>query len=342
MIRVEGFDSKSWHRLVTLIAPGLASRPPFELGLRARQPGGLLLVVWQGARVVSALHTHRGACSIEDWSGPDAMPALAERFDARFVLAIEQSALSVLLDRWGARVDPDEPSRDAWLLGLDAVRELVDEGRLALWPRLVPGGVPRPTAAVLDALAELALPAGRSGYALLFSDDGSLDTGFVSVRSASSGLTLLGPERIVRAVGTLSGDGRRDGPLVRAWIEREFGSAHFGVHARTRAIIELLRAEQTGAWSRAFNDGTLRIDPTPPWAVAALGADAARSALASARLALGSLFERVAPTLEAAARRTAGRATFSGLLGFDLAATLGSVLRRSTPSGPTDRADETD
>jgi hypothetical protein len=342
MMQIEGFDSRSWHRLITLFAPGLASRGPFEFELRARQPGGLLLLVWEGDRVVRALHTHRGPCAIDRWDGRDAMASLAEAHDARFVLAVEQGAVAVLLDRWGARVDPDEPARDAWLLGLDALRELMDEGRLSFWPRLIPGGFPRPTAAVLDRVSELVLPAGRCGYVLLFSPERTLDTGFIVARDAAGGVSLLGPERILRTAGPLSGDAVRDGAALRSSIERTFGPAHFGLHAPTRTLEELLRSEQPGAWSRALNDGALRFDPAPPWVVAALGADVARSALSSARVALGALFERVAPALEAAARRTAGRTTVSGLLGFDLGAALGSILRRSSPSTPSDRQDEPD
>jgi hypothetical protein len=341
VIRFEGFDAKSWHRLVTLLAPGLASRPPHARSLRQRAPGGLLLLVLRDEQVLYAMHSHRGPCEVERWEGAHAMQALAQQHDARFVLALQERALQVLLDRWGARVDPDEPAHEAWLLLLDALREAVDEGRVVFWPKLVPGGLPRPTGTVLETTAELLLPSGRSAFALLFREDASLDAAIVIARPVGAPLTVLGSERVVAAVGPLSGEPRADGLRVRAWLERELGPVHFGLHTRTSALEALLRSEQPGAWSRAFNDGLLRIDPTPPWVVAALGADLARSALFVARSALGTLVDRVAPAFESATRLAQARSTLSGLLGLDVGELLGSVLRRSSPSSPA-QDDDTD
>ncbi len=341
-MRFEGFDAKSWHRLVTIFAPGFASRPPNAHAARERAPGGLLLLVFRDAAVVAAVHSHRGRCEATAWRGASSMQALAEQFDARFVIAIEEGALELLLDRWGARVDLDEPSREGWLLLLDAVREIVDERRLFFWPDLVPGGLPRPTRTVVDATADLVLPAGRAAFALLFRDDSTLDAAIAVARPVGAPLTIIGTERIVDAVGALSGDARRDTQAVRAWIDRELASVHVGVHTKTSTLEALLRSEQAGAWSRAFNEGQLAIDPTPPWVVAALGADVARSAIVTARGMLGSLMDRVAPALESATRVAAARATVSGLLGLDLGSFVGSVLRRSrapTPSSPEDDAD---
>jgi hypothetical protein len=335
VIHFEGFDAKSWHKIVTLFAPGLASRPPNERALRERTPGGLLVIVYRGEQVRAAIHSHRGRCALDEWRGVDSIPKLAEQFDARFAIAIEDGAVELMLDRWGARVDPDEPAREAWLLLIDAVREVVDEKKLYFWPDLVPGGVPRPTRAVIDAAAELILPAGKAAFALLFRDDATLDAAIVVARPVGAPFTVYGAEKIVASVGALTGDPRRDTPLVRAWIERELGPVHFGAHTRSSTLESLLRSEQAGAWSRAFNEGQLKIDPTPPWVVAALGADVARSALALARGALGSLMDRVAPALESATRVASARATLSGLLGLDVGSVLGSVLRRSGTSAAT-------
>ncbi len=342
MIHFEGFDAKSWHRIITLFAPGFASRPPFERTLRERTPGGLLLVVYRGDRVLAAIHSHRGRCELDAWRGVEALAKLAEQFDARFAIAIEDGAVELMLDRWGARVDPDEPAREAWLLLIDAVREVVDQKKLFFWPDLVPGGVPRPTRAVIDAAAELLLPAGKSAFALLFRDDSTLDAAVVLARPIGAPVTVYGAEKIVSAVGALTGDSRRDNALVRAWVERELGPVHFGLHTRSSTFEALLRSEQAGAWSRAFNEGQLKLDPTPPWVVAALGADVARSALALARGALGSLMDRVAPALESATRMASARATLSGLLGLDVGSVLGSVLRRSGTSTPTATDDDAD
>lgn len=342
MITFEGFDAKSWHRLVTLFAPGLASRAPNEVALRERTPGGLLVLVFKGDRVLAAVHSHRGRVTLDRWDGRGSLPALAEQLEARFALAVEHGALERVLDRWGARVDPEEPAREAWLLLIDAVRETVDERRLFFWPDLVPGGLPRPTRAVIDTAADLVFPAGKAAYALLFRDDDTIDAGVVIARPLGAPLTVYGTEKILASTGALVGDARRDMPMVRAWIERELGPVHVGLHTRTSTLASLLRTDQAGAWSRAFNEGQLKIDPTPPWAVAALGADVARSALSLARVALGSLMDRVAPALESATRGAAGRSTISGLLGLDVGTLLGSVLRRSGAGAPNTTDDDND
>lgn len=342
MIHFEGFDAKSWHKIVTLFAPGLASRPPNEHALRERTPGGLLVIVHKDNEVRAAIHSHRGRCDVAEFRGVESIATLAEQFDASFAIAIEDGAVELMLDRWGARVDPEEPAREAWLLLIDAVREVVDEKKLYFWPDIVPGGVPRPTRAVIDAASELVLPAGKAAFALLFRDDSTLDAAIVLARPLGAPVTVYGAEKVVSSVGALSGDPRRDVPLVRAWLERELGPVHFGVHTRSSTLEALLRSDQPGAWSRAFNEGQLEVDPTPPWVVAALGADVARSALAIARGALGSLVDRVAPALESATRMASARATLSGILGLDVGSVLGSVLRRSGASAPSSSDDDVD
>jgi hypothetical protein len=341
VIHFEGFDAKSWHRIVTLFAPGLASRPPNEHALRARTPGGLLVIVHKDNQVRAAMHSHRGRCDIAEFHGVASIPKLAEQWEARFAVVIEEGAVELMLDRWGARVDPEEPALEAWLLLIDAVRELVDENKLYVWPDLVPGGVPRPTRAVIDAACDLVLPAGKAAFALLFRDDATLDAAAVIARPVGAPVTVFGTEKVVSSVGALSGDPRRDLSLMRAWLERELGPVHFGVHTQSSTLEALLRSDQPGAWSRAFNEGQVRIEPTPPWVVAALGVDIARTAIAIARGALGSLVDRVTPALESATRMVSARATLSGILGLDLGSLLGSVLRRSgaSTSSNTDDVD---
>lgn len=342
MIRFDGFDAKSWHRLVTIFAPGFASRPPNAHAERERAPGGLLLVLFRGSTVIAAVHSHRGRCELTEWRGASSMQKIAEQMDAQFVVAVEDGALELLLDRWGARVDLDEPSREGWLLLIDAVREIVDERRLFFWPDLVPGGLPRPTRTVVDAAADLVLPAGRSAYALLYRDDWTLDAAIAIARPVGAPFTVVGTERIVSATGALKGEARRDTQLVRSWLDRELASVHVGLHAKTSTIEALLRSEQAGAWSRAFNEGQLVIDPAPPWVVAGLGADVARSAIVAARGVLGTLMDRVAPALESATRVASARATLSGLLGLDVGSVVGSVLRRSSSPTPSSSEDEAD
>ncbi|MBL8681033.1 MAG: hypothetical protein JNK05_17760 [Myxococcales bacterium] len=342
MIRFEGFDAKSWHRLVTIFAPGFASRPPNAHAERERAPGGLLLVVFRGTSVVAAVHSHRGRCEIDGWRGASSMQKLAEQTDAQFVIAVEDGALELLLDRWGARVDLDEPSREGWLLLVDAVREIVDERKIYFWPDLVPGGLPRPTRTVIDGAADLVLPAGRAAYAILVRDDSTLDAAIAIARPVGAPFTVIGGERIVGAIGALEGNPRRDMQAVRAWLDRELAPVHVGLHAKTSTIEALLRAEQAGAWSRAFNEGQLVIDPSPPWVVAGLGADVARSAIVAARGVLGTLMDRVAPALESATRVASARATLSGLLGLDVGSVVGSVLRRSSTPTPSSSEDESD
>ena len=76
--RIEGFDARAWHRLVTLVAPGLASRAPHERDARAAQDGGTLLLLYNESRVLRALHTHRGVVRESAWPGRAGLASLAE------------------------------------------------------------------------------------------------------------------------------------------------------------------------------------------------------------------------------------------------------------------------
>src|SRR5581483_4961438 len=75
--RFSGFDARSWHRLVTLVAPGIASHPPHAYTRRASERGGLLIVVHRGGRVIRAVHSQRGVVPAEVWPGPEGLEALA-------------------------------------------------------------------------------------------------------------------------------------------------------------------------------------------------------------------------------------------------------------------------
>ena len=82
--QLRGFDARSWHRLVTLVAPGFASHAPASREREARSEGGLLFVLYGEAGVVRALHSLRGAVELPMWAGPSSLEACAASLDTRW------------------------------------------------------------------------------------------------------------------------------------------------------------------------------------------------------------------------------------------------------------------
>ena len=147
--RWSGMDARSWARLVSLVAPGLAPLPPRHHARDGSLPGGMLLVAHDGTTVLRALHTLRGVVATDGpWNGRDTLAALAAQCDTRFAVALRRDAAERFMERVGGRCTTDDDAVDTTLLALGASACMLSTG-VGLHPH-------RKHAALLPAM--LALP----------------------------------------------------------------------------------------------------------------------------------------------------------------------------------------
>ncbi len=334
-VHIAGFAPRSWHRLVTLVAPGLVSRAPHEHLARESEPGGTLFVLYEGDRVQRAWHSHRGVIAIKGWPGADGVESLAAAHNARFVIAAETTALDEWSERVGGRLQLDDDAWTTTVVALDALRELADDGRVHVWPRLVPARVPMPNPAMLRTAFDLLLPDGKSALLMLF-DDQALDTAVLVRRRGAAIDEVLGPEIIAHMTGALGGDHRRDHRHVRAAVEREHGPLAFGMFAETSRVHALLRTDEPAAWAMAMAARDVVFDPMPAWLTLAAGAGVVRAVARGSGALLGRtrMFQSIAPALaiaRSAIERVRGTPVTQLLGGLQPLTVLAGVLRRTTP-----------
>ncbi len=336
--RFSGFDARSWHRLVTLVAPGWSSHPPYAHARRAAGDGGVLVVLHRDDKIVRAVHSLRGAVQVDAWPGAEGLEALAKEHGARFAMAAEVGALEELGERVGGRLAPGDDIWATALIVAGSIRELVDQGRVVLLPKFS-AGVPLPPPEVLRKAWDHVLPEGNAAVLALF-DDGELDSGVAVVRRGGHVDHVYGPEGIITMTGPLGGDFRRDYRIVRASVERELGPLAIGMYTTTHTLRELLRSEVPGAWARAIAARDIVVDPIPSWMSVAMGASVFRAAAAQSRsIRTGlELLGRITPF----ARRVRELSEVFGdfdlrhVLGFDPLDLLAGVLRRSSTAQRND------
>ncbi|MEZ4405966.1 MAG: hypothetical protein R3A52_05775 [Polyangiales bacterium] len=335
---IRGYDARSWHRLVTMVAPGLVSRPPSERARRDDTRGGLVLALFDDDLLVHAVHTTRGPVEVDAWDGPSTLTAMMDATGARFGAAARVGAIETLLERLGGRVHPDDDVAEVVTTALGAVRELVDDGALVLRPSL-PGGVPLPSADVLRRGWNVLLPPGQALVLALYGD-GGLDTCAVVSRDARGRLVVEGPESLAALTGPLSGDPWRDHRRVREAVERARGPLAFGLFAPTSVVERLLRDETPGAWAGAIAARAVVAEPLPAWLAIAAGAGAARRAASVARSTLGGSrwFEPLARRVRDAVDRAA-ELDPAAMTGPELLQALASLLRVSA-TRPEDTRDD--
>jgi len=327
-MRITGFDARSWHRLVTLVAPGFASHAPVASERGARAEGGALFVLYQETGVVRALHSLRGAVTLPGWEGPASLEACARALQTRFAVAAEVGALEELYERVGGRLDPKDGLAETALLVADAVRELAREGELHMVPSLN-RSVPLPPPEVVQRAWDAVLPDGYC-FTMALYEGVELETGFVARRRGGAVDLVLGPEALRRLTGPLGGDFRRDHRVIRAAVEREVAPLACGVFAPTATVRELLREEAAGAWARAIATRDVVVDPMPPWIAMAASAGAVRAVVSrSRRLFAGLEVLGLLGPFAAQATGVLAGLDLKGLLGFDPLDIIGVIVRRS-------------
>lgn len=336
--RWSGMDTRSWARLVSLVAPGMAPLPPRHHARDGSLPGGLLLVAHDGTRVLRALHTLRGVVATEGpWAGRETLAALAAQCDTRFAVALRRDAAERFMERVGGRCTTADDAVDTTLLALGVLRELIDDGALDVLPSPL-RSVPLPPVEVVRATWDRVLPDGHSAVIALF-EGPALVTGLALRRRGGVIDQVHGVESLRAWSGPLGGDFRRDHRVIRAAVERALGPVAVGLFAPEATVLDLLRAEAPGGWARAVAVRDVMVEPMPPWAAMATGVSALRAAADESRRWAFSADGWLAKTTRKVID-LAGTIDLQAVLGFDPLAVLGVVLResRTRPTQPDDPA----
>ncbi len=306
-MKIEGFDARSYDRIVALLAPGLRSRSPNKERERAQEHGGFLWVVFDQHGVQLALHSHRGVVEQPaGWTGPESLAEFAALHDATVAIAVDAQGFERMLTRWGARTDLQDSFVEQWLIVAENVRELIDERALFFVPQLWPSSWPRPTAPIVETSVALALAPGKAVVVLLY--DGppaaaassaaqNLDTAMVLVRDEDGGFSrCVGPEVLLRQLRLGRGPIATELQATRRWVEATYAPVHLAIATSTQNMHALLRTPQSSEWLAAVYGKTLHVDGSAPWIVAASAAATAQAALETARGWLGIFGKKREPS----------------------------------------------
>ena len=286
-----GMDARSWARLVSLVAPGLAPLPPSRQVRDGSLAGGMLLVAHDGVRVLKALHTLRGVVPADGpWEGRATLTALAAQNDTRFAFAVKHDATERFMERVGGRCTMDD----------DAVTT-----------------------------ALMMLPDGHAAVLALF-DGPALVSGVALRRRDGRVDAVHGVESLRAWCGPLGGDYRRDHRVIRAAVEQHLGPLAAGVFAPEETVHRLLRAEVPGVWAKAVAVRDVIVEPMPAWAAMATGVSAVRAAADESRRWALSADGWIARATRAVSE-LASSVDLESVLGFDPLGALGLVLRESRP-----------
>ena len=338
-IRFEGFDARSWATLLALVRPDARDRH-----------GTLLVAIDEQRNVLNACVLGRGHVVVPSPVAVDINLAqlCREHQVARAVLvvegALEEVAERLALDLTatlsgarGAHADPthsalgDDLGQLTALLG--ALREVHAAGWLSTWPPLP--SVPRTSAATVRRALDLLLPVGHS-FALVLYDEDAVSTAVALSRRRQGIDHVVGPEKLVRWAGPLSGDYHRDYRALSDAVSTNLAPLHLGVFAQRETLERLLRVPDPGAWVTAVAAREVLVHPTPAYVAVALGADALRSLTRATTELLGGveLLEMFRPVGRALRERLPEATSLSATLGWNPLATLARALRPPRSAHP--------
>lgn len=332
-LRVTGFDTGSWARLLSLFGASVEQAS-------AAQRGILVVVVDVQDAACAAFVTQRGHVPIAEYEGRAQIGALCARIGAERAVVVRLGAIEDLTERSVARVLGSENYAAQWLGLLATARELEREGALYFWPERPK--LPLPSPLVLARTIDTVLPDERAFLAVLWED--SVPWTALLLRRRAGEIDLVaGPEFVLDVVGPLGGDYRRDHRAVSRAVSDAVAPVHIGIYAQRSRFERLLRNPQPGAWAKAVALREIIIDPSPPYVHVALAADALRATTRKTSQYLGRLdfMSYVEPYARFAREQIMHVASVTGLLGWNplevLASRLRSGERRGAPESPENR-----
>lgn len=312
-VRVEGFDAASLELLLALVTPD-----PDPHG-----EGTVVVVVDGEDRVLSAFHSRRGALAVG--GGTPDPKSLAVVHGARRAIVVRDGAFEDLDDRLALRFRPKDDFLAQTVTVAQVLRDLVEAQQLRIWPDPL-HGLPLPGTDAVRRAFEFLLPDDRTFVLALF-DRGTLATAVALHRRHGAIDVVMGPARIRRLVGTLTGDFHRDHRTITESLDRALGEVHLGVYGELSTFRRLLRGKQAGRFSEAVLSHELVLEPAPGYATVAVSADALRSVGRAVRKAFSEMdvSEALGPFASLFGEGAAANG-LAGLLGLARPETLTQIL----------------
>jgi hypothetical protein len=161
------------------------------------------------------------------------------------------------------------------------MRELEQEGEVELWPSAFRDW-PIPTERAFESALDLVCPDHKVLVLGAF-DDGELYTAVCLRRRGAAFDTIMGPERLRRDMGLLSGDFSRDYRYLGAAAEARLGPVAVGCYAELTTLRRLAGDTTPGAWASAVAARDVVLTPVTPGVAVPLGVDAGRAVLSFAK-----------------------------------------------------------
>lgn len=324
--RFEGFDERSWLRVLSLL--GVSSRAT---------PMRRLYVVIDGEdRAVAGFTDDGQPLSLGAYHGKDSLPALCAEHGAARGLAIREGAVEFIVEQ-AAQQMPMPGDYLAQCLSLLAIMRRAElAGAIVPYPARRHPPVPGP--GVVERALDLVLPSGRSIVVAVY-EGNRLWTSIVLRRREGAIDLLAGPRSLSAWTGPLGGDYRRDHRVIRSAVSRNVAPLHLGLFAQREQLTELLRNPWPGAWAAAFATRDVVVEPAPAYIGIAAVADAGRALTGTLRDLLGGVdLLAAAGPIAGYAREQLGQvgrmSSLTHILGFNPLQALAERLRAAPPDPP--------
>jgi hypothetical protein len=325
-VRLEGFTTTDWTRLLALFRPRPASGEQRD----PDRPRGGIIAVHASGTLRKLLHTEVGRLRLDDARRDWPLPAheLASRHHASWAAVVEVGTLHAVMDRFGARARPGDDITVQMLTLVELARTEIMAGRIDFWPPRL-DGLPIPSPAMVRATLDSVCPPDKTMVLGLF-DAGELWTS-VAMRRKRNGFDLiLGPDEVRPDMGLLAGDWRRDYRHLCRVIEDRAGPLSLGCFAEASTFRALEVDPTPGAWTRAAVVRDVILSPLPPALAIPFAIDAGRAAVSAIR----SVVDRVDPAsvlgspMRALFDLAGDESELASLLGFQPLVLLRKLLSR--------------
>lgn len=275
-LQVHDFTAQDWLRLPLLFR----HVQPSAAAPAAVTAAGGIFAVRQGDRIVKVTSTLRGRLP-PPAAGAASAKQLGEEHGVSFVVVLSTLALEQLGDRFARRMARGQSFHaqvEAFVAGM---RELEQEGELELWPTPL-GEWPIPTERAFASALDLLCGDGKVLVLGAF-EGGELFTALCLRRRGAGFDAIMGPDRLRRDMGLLSGDFTRDYRYLAAAVEARLGPVAAGCYAELSTFRRLAAQPEPGAWASAVAARDVVLTPVTPGLAVPLGVDAGRAALTLAR-----------------------------------------------------------
>lgn len=276
--QVHDFTAEDWLRLPDLFrVPAPAPAPATGAAAGA---GGGIIAVRDGQRVIKVASTLHGRLP-PPATGHASAAELGLEHDGTFAIVLSTSALEQFGDRFARRLTRGQSFYLQIEAFVAAMRELEQEGEVELWPSPF-AEWPLPTERALGSALDLVCPDGKTLVIGAF-DAGELYTALCLRRRGPAFDVVMGPDRVRRDMGLLSGDFSRDYRYLGPAVEARLGPVAVGCYAELSTFRRLAVDTAPGAWATAVAVRDVVLTPVTPGLAVPLGVDAGRAALSLAK-----------------------------------------------------------